>query len=96
MTEEELQEMLFGSGSSHITAKHDDLSEKLGSSEKKHASEAVWHDVDDDELVVQLDSAPRLKKLKKTNDSTEITGTELSQRLRSRFILTLIFYWCHD
>ena len=48
------------------------------------ASGAAWHD-DDDDVAVDLRSASRLRKLRKTTGDGVLDGGELESRLRERF-----------
>jgi len=50
------------------------------------SSDAVWHDDDDDELMINLDATNRLKKLKTASHKTSVvTGQQLSELLQKRF-----------
>lgn len=50
-------------------------------------SKGAWNDKDDDDLVVNLDSVNRLKKLKKSNapEDSNISGKEFGNLLKQRF-----------
>ncbi|KAL8857100.1 MAG: hypothetical protein Q9178_006276 [Gyalolechia marmorata] len=48
-------------------------------------SEAVWHDSDDDRIVVSLQANPRLRKLRSYEDEDLINGREYTKRLRQQF-----------
>jgi hypothetical protein len=62
--------------------------------EKEKSSSSVWHDEDDDELVVDLNQINRLKKLKASLSTAQnqkkralVTGHEYSQLLKERYDL---------
>jgi hypothetical protein len=68
------------------------LQEKIN--EKEKSSSSVWHDEDDDELLVDLNQINRLKKLKASLSTTQnqkkralVTGHEYSQLLKERYDL---------
>ncbi|CCG83409.1 Probable U3 small nucleolar RNA-associated protein 18 [Taphrina deformans PYCC 5710] len=46
---------------------------------------AVWHDSDDEKLQISLASAPRLRKLRRTEAEDAVNGTEYVRRLRTQF-----------
>ncbi len=51
---------------------------------------AVWHDEDDEELVVDLNGSNRLKKLKTGEmTSTFVSGTQYSALLQNRYEIFL-------
>jgi hypothetical protein len=69
------------------------LQEKIN--EKEKSSSSVWHDEDDDELVVDLNQINRLKKLKASLSTAQnqkkgalVTGHEYSQLLKERYDLS--------
>ena len=45
---------------------------------------ALWHDSDDDEVRVELKRVARNRKFRKEETESEITGGELSKRLRTQ------------
>jgi len=46
----------------------------------------VWHDEDDEEVVVNIQAQKRLKKLRKSLDEDDLDGSDLTNRLRSKHI----------
>lgn len=48
-------------------------------------SEAVWHDSDDDHIVVSLQANPRLRKLRVYEDEDLVNGRQYTKRLRRQF-----------
>ncbi|KAL8849497.1 MAG: hypothetical protein Q9221_005504 [Calogaya cf. arnoldii] len=48
-------------------------------------SEAVWHDSDDDRIVVSLQANPRLRKLRVHEDEDLVNGRQYTKRLRRQF-----------
>lgn len=52
--------------------------------ENKRERPALWHDSDDDELRVDLQRVALNRKLRKNEEENEITGGELSKRLRTQ------------
>lgn len=54
---------------------------------------AVWHDSDDDRLMVSLASIPMLRKLRKTEAEDVISGREYTRRLRQRLAPTYSYVW---
>lgn len=52
--------------------------------ENKRERLALWHDSDDDELRVDLQRVALNRKLRKNEEENEITGGELSKRLRTQ------------
>jgi len=51
----------------------------------KRPKQQVWHDDDDEEVVVNLDTSNRLKKLKDSKHDSFVTGTVMTEKLRERF-----------
>ena len=49
--------------------------------------EAVWHDSDDDRIVVSLQANPRLRKLRIYEDEDLVNGRQYTKRLRRQFEL---------
>ncbi|KAL9631723.1 MAG: hypothetical protein Q9204_004104 [Flavoplaca sp. TL-2023a] len=49
--------------------------------------EAVWHDSDDDRIVVSLQANPRLRKLRICEDEDLVNGRQYAKRLRRQFEL---------
>ncbi|KAL8821153.1 MAG: hypothetical protein Q9223_000753 [Gallowayella weberi] len=49
------------------------------------ADDAVWHDSDDDRILVSLQSNPRLRKLRESEDEDLVNGREYTKRLRRQF-----------
>lgn len=98
MSEEELQDMLFGSKSTlkATSSQFEELYEIEQSHRVPPSSSAVWHDDDDDAVMVDIDnSASRLKKLRKTDGSHKISASDLSNRLRDRY-MTLPYIGEHE
>ncbi|KAJ3364294.1 U3 snoRNP protein [Allomyces javanicus] len=52
------------------------------------AKRAKWHDDDDDETEVDLTSVNRLRKLRKDEDETTVSGAELQRRMADHFSKT--------
>ncbi|KAL8710806.1 MAG: hypothetical protein Q9220_004609 [cf. Caloplaca sp. 1 TL-2023] len=48
-------------------------------------SEELWHDSDDDRIVVSLQGNPRLRKLRNFEDEDLVNGREYTKRLRRQF-----------
>lgn len=62
------------------------------------SSDAAWHDEDDDELLINLDTTNRLKKLKTaSHKSSVVSGQQLSELLQKRYFPTLfpLFTYCY-
>ena len=56
--------------------------------------EAVWHDSDDDRIVVSLQANPRLRKLRIYEDEDLVNGRQYTKRLRRQFeILNPVPLW---
>ncbi|KAL8805096.1 MAG: hypothetical protein Q9182_002186 [Xanthomendoza sp. 2 TL-2023] len=49
------------------------------------SDDAVWHDSDDDRILVSLQSNPRLRKLRVYEDEDLVNGREYTKRLRRQF-----------
>jgi len=47
---------------------------------------AAWEDEADKEVEVDIASVARLRKLRKTNDETTITGDEYQKRLKEFYV----------
>jgi len=52
---------------------------------KKGGLRPAWKDEDDDDVLVDISSINRLRKLRKSEEETTITGVELEKRLRTQF-----------
>ncbi|KIW99038.1 uncharacterized protein Z519_00701 [Cladophialophora bantiana CBS 173.52] len=64
------------------------VSQELERTEHVHSDprpEPVWHDSDDDRIVVSLASNTRLRKLRETEDDDVVSGREYIQRLRRQY-----------
>ena len=44
----------------------------------------VWDDEDDETVVVNIKDATRLRKLRKTEEEAQVTGTEFQTRLQTQ------------
>lgn len=55
------------------------------SEESDSSNDDAWEDSDDEKLQVSLTSSDKLKKLRKTQADSAVTGREYTKRLRSRF-----------
>ncbi|KAL0212169.1 hypothetical protein RCL1_005795 [Eukaryota sp. TZLM3-RCL] len=54
--------------------------------EMEPASESyIWHDSEDETLTTDLSEAPQLRKLRQDFDETEVSASDLTQRLQERF-----------
>jgi hypothetical protein len=56
-------------------------------------AQAVWHDDDDEKVMVDLDHTARLKRLKyskKNVGKSKVTGVQLSELLKERSVNTHI------
>ncbi|KAL8702041.1 MAG: hypothetical protein Q9224_000211 [Gallowayella concinna] len=49
------------------------------------SDDAVWHDSDDDRILVSLQTSPRLRKLRDYEDEDLVNGREYTKRLRRQF-----------
>ena len=58
---------------------------------EKKERPALWHDSDDEEVHVNVKRVLRNRKFRENEDEVEITGAELSKRLRTQYIL-LVFH----
>ena len=63
-----------------VDASSDDEDEPLGSRQA-----AAWEDSDDERTLVSLASAPRLRKLRRTEAEDVVNGKEYARRLRKQF-----------
>eukprot|EP00039_Didymoeca_costata_P013263 m.198855 g.198855 ORF g.198855 m.198855 type:complete len:472 (+) comp15721_c0_seq2:160-1575(+) len=52
---------------------------------EKTVEQAVWNDDDDTELRVDVSSTARLRKLRKNETESDLTGEDYSKRLRTQF-----------
>jgi U3 small nucleolar RNA-associated protein 18 len=77
-----LESSLFGTG---VVSTLSVSSNNISSSSSSSSSTAAWHDADDKDVVVNLASTSRLRKLRKSNDESTISGEEYSVRLREHF-----------
>lgn len=59
-----------------------------GAAGKRRTTDAAWSDSDDDAMVVDIAGKSRLRKLRKTEEETNIVGGEFASRLRKRFVET--------
>ena len=48
----------------------------------KREIKAAWKDEEDEETLIDISKVSRLRKLIKSSEETEITGTEYQSRLR--------------
>ncbi len=55
-----------------------------GNKSKSEPNQPVWLDDDDNEVVINLNKSDRLKKLKKADDKSIVTGNEFSALLKER------------
>ena len=77
--EEAFTDLLFGD------VKEDDTMEvNRTMDEDVKERPALWHDSDDDEVRVELKRVARNRKFRKEETESEITGGELSKRLRTQ------------
>lgn len=51
--------------------------------EEKKKRPALWHDSDDDVIMVDVRDTNRNRKFRHEEEEREITGSELSKRLRT-------------
>jgi hypothetical protein len=50
-------------------------------------AQSAWHDDDDEDLVVSIGDQDRLRKLRPTEPDSTLSGQELSEALKGRFVL---------
>lgn len=53
--------------------------------EEEDNRKSAWHDSDDEKLSISLASAPRLRKLRKTDAEDVVPGLEYARRLRAQY-----------
>ena len=53
--------------------------------DETQTSQDAWHDSDDDRIQVSLTAAPKLKKLRRTDEEDVVSGIEYARRLRAQF-----------
>ncbi|KAI4172178.1 MAG: hypothetical protein LQ343_003738 [Gyalolechia ehrenbergii] len=58
---------------------------RQGRESSSDASDAAWHDSDDERITVSLRTNPRLRKLRNYGDEDLINGKEYTKRLRRQF-----------
>ncbi|KAL8720988.1 MAG: hypothetical protein Q9225_002228 [Loekoesia sp. 1 TL-2023] len=58
---------------------------KPGLETSSGASDAAWHDSDDERITVSLQTNPRLRKLRNYEDEDLVNGMEYTKRLRRQF-----------
>jgi U3 small nucleolar RNA-associated protein 18 len=86
--EAELEDVLFGTGG---VLPESDLQRKKSKAAtgankgSKISREAAWHDADDQRLSIDVEKVDRLRKLRKTEDESELAGDEYTLRLRNQF-----------
>mmetsp|Transcript_11405 Transcript_11405/g.17143 ORF Transcript_11405/g.17143 Transcript_11405/m.17143 type:complete len:498 (+) Transcript_11405:88-1581(+) len=86
--EQELSSLLFGHISSDTAEAAFDEEKKTNQAGQNDADAPVWVDEDDEEVSADLVGVNRLKKLRKAQAETRISGAEYNMRLRARFEYT--------
>eukprot|EP01039_Chlorochromonas_danica_P000889 gene889-970_t len=95
--EKELEGLLFGKDTVTTKSQWEDIEEAVQFSidtaptavkDNDAIQQPVWHDEDDEQIVVNLDKTSRLKRLKfskQASGSNVVTGRELTNLLQERF-----------
>jgi len=80
-----LEEALFGKDFLTDYKQNHTVIEIMIDNKPSKRPQQVWHDDDDDAVIVDLDSSNRLKKLKSSKHDSIVTGTAMTEKLRERF-----------
>lgn len=51
----------------------------------------LWHDPDDDEILIDMNEKAGKRRMRKDYDETSISGTEYSKRLRAKLFIIFLF-----